>query len=86
MASRLMEVVLRVVELVGLVAVEAVADDGMLDAFALQILLFVDPHQLCHQLLDEGLRKNTEPRAVLTHRSAEILQSGTSFKFCFATR
>lgn len=48
-----------VVKMVGLVAVVAVRDDRVLDAFALQILLLVDAAQLGHQLGDEALRKET---------------------------
>lgn len=55
-----MQVVLmvRVVEVVGLVTMVAVADDGVLDAFALQVLLLVDALQLPQQLLDERLGRS----------------------------
>lgn len=50
--------VLWVVEVVGLVARVAVADDRMLDALALQLVLLVNSLQLCHQLSGEGLRRS----------------------------
>lgn len=55
-----MQVVLmvRVVKVVGLVTMVAVADDGVLDAFTLQVLLLVDALQLSQQLLDESLRRS----------------------------
>lgn len=51
-----------VVKVVGLVAVVAVADDRMLDAFSLQLLLLVNSLQLCHQLCDEGLRRRSRAK------------------------
>lgn len=51
--------VVRVVKMVRLMAVVAVADDWMLDAFTLQLFLFVNSFQLCHQLSDEVLRRST---------------------------
>lgn len=50
--------VVRVVKVVGLVTMVAVADDGVLDAFTLQVLLLVDALQLSQQLLDESLRRS----------------------------
>lgn len=52
-----MQVVLmvRVVKVVGLVTMVAVADDGVLNAFTLQVLLLVNTFQLYQQLLDESL-------------------------------
>lgn len=56
LASAVVEVLwLWVVKVVGLVAVVAVADDRMLDAFALQLVLLVNSLQFRHQLSDEGL-------------------------------
>lgn len=52
-----------VVEVVGLVPVVAVTDDGVLDAFALQILLLVNAVQLCHQLCDEALKRRRSTSA-----------------------
>lgn len=46
-----------VVEMVGLVAVVAVADDRVLDAFALQVLLLVNTVQPGDHLRDEVLRR-----------------------------
>lgn len=51
--------VVRVVKMVRLMAVGAVADHWMLDAFTLQLFLFVNSFQLCHQLSDEALRRST---------------------------
>lgn len=51
-----------VVKVVGLVAVVAVADDRMLDAFSLQLLLLVNSLQLCHQLSDEGLGRRSRAK------------------------
>lgn len=51
-----------VVKVIGLVAVVAVADDRMLDAFSLQLLLLVNSLQLCHQLCDEGLRRRSRAK------------------------
>lgn len=63
LASAVVEVLwLWVVKVVGLVAVVAVADDRMLDAFALQLVLLVNSLQFRHQLSDEGLRRSTAPR------------------------
>ncbi len=56
----LLLVLVWVVKVIGLMAVVAVADDRMLDAFALQLVLLVNSLQLCHQLSDEGLRRSTE--------------------------
>lgn len=58
---RVVLVVLWVVEVVGLMAVVAVTDDRVLDAFALQLLLLVKSLQLSHQLFDEGLRSSRAP-------------------------
>lgn len=68
MAVRMVDVLLLVmvwvVEVVGLVAVVAVTDGWMLDAFPLQLVLLVKPLQLPHQLTDEGLRRrHTKLRA-----------------------
>lgn len=46
-----------VVKVVGLVSVVALADDWVLHAFALKILLLVNAVQLGHQLCDEALRR-----------------------------
>lgn len=51
-----------VVKMVGLVSVVAVADDGVLHAFALQILLLVNAIQLGYQLRDEALRRRSRRR------------------------
>ena len=59
LASSLVVVLLCVVEVVGLVAVVAVTDDRMLDAFALQLVLLLNALQLSHQLLDERLQEIT---------------------------
>lgn len=48
-----------VVKMVGLMTMVAVADDGMLNAFALQLLLLLNSLQLSHQLSDESLRRST---------------------------
>lgn len=64
-----MLVMVWVVKMVGLMAVVAVADDRMLDAFTLQLFLLVNSLQLCHQLSDEGLRRST---AITAH--TEFLQ------------
>lgn len=56
--DRMVLVVLWVVEVVGLMAIVAVTDDRMLDAFTLQLFLLVKSLQLFHQLLDEGLRSS----------------------------
>lgn len=69
-------VVLRIVEVIGLVAVVAVSDDRMLDAFALQLVLLVDSLQLVHQLPDEGLRT----RGDISSRCNEL--SLTTFIIC----
>lgn len=54
-----MLVMVWVVKMVGLMTMVAVADDGMLNAFALQLLLLLNSLQLSHQLSDESLRRNT---------------------------
>ncbi len=66
LTSGVVHVVVWVVKMVGLMAVVAVADDRMLDAFRLQLFLLVNPLQLRHQLPDEGLRRGTATRARVT--------------------
>lgn len=58
-ASGVVVVVMWVGEVVGLVAVVAVTDDRMLNAFALQLVLLLNPVQPLHQFLDEGLQRST---------------------------
>lgn len=66
-------VMVRVVKMVGLVAVVTVADDWVLNAFTLQLFLFVNSLQLCQQLSDEGLWKST----AITARVTQIFTSGS---------
>lgn len=54
-----MLVMVWVVKMVGLMTMVALADDGMLNAFALQLLLLLNSLQLSHQLSDESLRRST---------------------------
>lgn len=54
-----MLVMVWVVKMVGLMTMVAVADDGMLNAFTLQLLLLLNSLQLSHQLSDESLRRST---------------------------
>lgn len=54
-----MLVMVWVVKMVGLMTMVAVADDGMLNAFALQLLLLLNSLQLSYQLSDESLRRST---------------------------
>lgn len=80
-----MQVVLmvRVVKVVGLVTMVAVADDGVLDAFTLQVLLLVDALQLSQQLLDESLRRSAACLFLFVFTSV----SQVSFKFvCVSAR
>lgn len=65
-------VLVGVVEVVRLVAVVAVTDDGMFDAFALQLLLLVNPLQLWHQLSDEGLRRSARIKKLGITNAAEF--------------
>lgn len=82
-----MQVVLmvRVVEVVGLVAMVAVADDGVLDAFALQVLLLVDALQLPQQLLDEGLGRSAG-KPVIVRLSHVSHEHPSSLCACWRTR
>lgn len=70
--DRVVLVVLWVVEVVGLMAVVAVTDDRMLDAFALQLFLLVKSLQLSHQLFDEGLRSSRAPTTSVKLSSNQI--------------
>lgn len=63
-ALRVVDVGLCVMEVVGLMAVDTVADDWMFNAFALQLILLMNSHEFFHQFLDEGLRKKQEPEQV----------------------
>lgn len=54
-----MLVMVWVVKMVGLMTLVAVADDGMLNAFTLQLFLLLNSLQLFHQLSDESLRRST---------------------------
>lgn len=61
-----------VIEVVGFVAGVAVADDGMFDAFGLQLLLLVNSHQLRDQLCDEDLKAERYLRDSLIHRFTDL--------------
>ena len=75
------EVLLWVVKVVRLMAMMAVADDRVFDAFSLQLFFLVDSLKLCHQLFDKGLRMNTEEQ--VTHTRLSYLSVQPSFKCCF---
>lgn len=69
-----MVLMVRVVEVVGLVPMVAVADDGVLDAFTLQVLLLVDALQLPQQLLDENLRGSAARLFIIHSATSRYVQ------------
>lgn len=82
MASGVVEVVPLVVKVVGLMAMMAVADDWMFDAFTLKLLLLLNSLQFHHKLFDEDLRMNTATRAGFTWRGGQVLCKRSFTSFC----